>query len=51
MAANLRCRIGIHKWKVELNPEGERYQRCERCGNDMTVAPGQPGIGHMGGGG
>jgi hypothetical protein len=32
----LSCRLGLrHRWTVQSTEDGERYQRCSRCGKDV----------------
>jgi hypothetical protein len=32
----LLCRTHLHhRWAIQMNPEGESYLRCGRCGNDL----------------
>lgn len=34
---NWECRIGIHKWVLEHEPEGgAAYHVCARCGKERT---------------
>lgn len=30
----LLCRLRRHRWQTETTPDGDRYQRCVRCGKD-----------------
>jgi len=40
----LRCRLGIHDWVLERNPEnGQTYLCCVRCGRDRTDDYNRPG--------
>jgi hypothetical protein len=39
----LRCRMGMHKWVVEHEPEtGAAFHVCARCGTDR--APDGPSV-------
>jgi hypothetical protein len=32
----LLCRLNLHhKWRSQLNPEGQQYLQCARCGKDQ----------------
>jgi len=31
------CRAGRHHWVTVENPDGEFYDRCERCGKDRGI--------------
>jgi len=34
---SLRCRLGVHDWQLERNPEsGATFKTCARCGKDNT---------------
>lgn len=36
----LLCLLNIrHHWETESSPDGERYQRCSRCGKDRMEYP------------
>jgi hypothetical protein len=35
----IRCLLIRHRWRVLQNDDGERYQRCERCGQFSSVLP------------
>jgi hypothetical protein len=37
-AKPLRCRLGRHLWMHETNPDGDPYDRCQRCGEDRLEA-------------
>lgn len=30
----LRCKLGMHRYRWECNPDGDSYLRCTRCGDD-----------------
>ena len=34
MPKTLKCRLGMHLWRVHRNDQGQRYRTCERCGKD-----------------
>jgi len=34
MPKALRCRLGMHLWRLHRNDQGQRYRTCERCGKD-----------------
>lgn len=40
MVHRLLCRIGVHRWMVQSDPEtGAPFQECDRCGKERdTVA-------------
>ena len=46
----LLCRLNIrHHWERQINPDGGRYERCTKCGEDrvpfgwnLEYRPGQP---------
>lgn len=52
MAANLLCRLRLHKWKGMRSEEGDRYKQCVRCGRQGNVSggPGDWAAGGMGAG-
>lgn len=34
----LACRLNVsHKWATCHNEDGQRYQRCARCGKDQGI--------------
>ena len=36
----LLCRLNIrHHWEEQSSPDGERYQRCSKCGKDRMDYP------------
>lgn len=36
----LLCLLNIrHRWEVQSSPDGERYQRCAKCGKDRMEYP------------
>lgn len=36
----LLCSLNVrHHWHVETSPDGDRYQRCTRCGKERTDYP------------
>lgn len=38
----LLCRTGLHhRWRVYLNPDGEPYRHCARCGADRYDGTGR----------
>ena len=36
-AKALRCRFGRHHWIATTNPDGDPYDRCQRCGKDRVT--------------
>ena len=47
MAKSLRCRIGMHRWRIERDYQGKRYRECRDCGavsGSSMTPPGTPGI-------
>ena len=32
MAKPLRCRLRLHRWRIEKDYQGQRYRECVRCG-------------------
>lgn len=47
----LLCRTGLHhRWRTYLNPDGEAYRHCGRCGADRYDGMGKPnGAGNLAG--
>lgn len=45
------CRTGLHhRWRTYLNPDGEAYRHCTRCGADRYDGMGKPnGAGNLAG--
>ena len=42
----LRCRLGMHKWVLQHEPEtGTRFYECARCGKDRSPDGALPPIG------
>jgi predicted cupin superfamily sugar epimerase len=37
MLTKLRCRVGMHGWKLQHNPEGGWYRECRRCRKQGNV--------------
>ncbi|WP_107771292.1 hypothetical protein [Nocardioides sediminis] len=37
MERSLRCRVGVHTWKVRREPGVEPYLACRRCGKAKLV--------------
>ena len=47
MAKPWRCRIGMHRWRIERDYQGKRYRECRHCGAVSGISmtpPGTPGI-------
>ena len=47
MAKPWRCRIGMHRWRIERDYQGKRYRECRHCGaisGAGMTPPGTPGI-------
>jgi hypothetical protein len=47
MAKPLRCRIGMHRWRIQTDYQGKRYRECRHCGavsGSSMTPPGTPGI-------
>jgi hypothetical protein len=47
MAKPWRCRIGLHRWRIEKDYQGKRYRECRQCGavsGTSMTPPGTPGI-------
>ena len=45
MGKTLRCRLGVHKWVVQHEPEtGDAYFACARCGKERS--PDGPSVPH-----
>ena len=47
MAKPWRCRIGMHRWRIERDYQGKRYRECRDCGavsGSSMTPPGTPGI-------
>ncbi len=42
MAKPLLCVLQFHRWRLQVNDEGQRYKLCEKCGayRDFSPAPG-----------
>jgi hypothetical protein len=43
MAKPLRCRLRLHRWRIEKDYQGQRYRECVRCGavsGDSSMLPG-----------
>lgn len=34
MSKPLRCRFGLHRWRKNVNKEGQMYRTCTACGTD-----------------
>ncbi|HEY2296716.1 MAG TPA: hypothetical protein VGH43_03220 [Jatrophihabitans sp.] len=44
-AKPLLCRTGLHhRWRTYLNPDGEPYRHCVRCGADRYDGMGQTNV-------
>jgi hypothetical protein len=42
MARNVLCVVGIHRWVIRRNEDGEEYTECSRCGTySPTAKPGR----------
>lgn len=35
----LRCRIGLHRWRKRLSDDGRPYKTCAICGDDEYNSP------------
>ena len=47
MAKPWRCRIGLHRWRIQTDYQGKRYRECRDCGavrGSSMTPPGTPGI-------
>jgi hypothetical protein len=40
----LLCRLGYHHWRVERNPDGDRYRRCTKCSKDDSGSSNPRGV-------
>jgi hypothetical protein len=32
MAKHWRCRLRLHRWRIQKDYQGQRYRECRRCG-------------------
>jgi hypothetical protein len=47
MAKPWRCRLHLHRWRIERDYQGKRYRECRHCGavsGTSMTPPGTPGI-------
>jgi hypothetical protein len=43
MAKPWRCRLRLHRWRIQKDYRGQRYRECQRCGavsSGTTMLPG-----------
>ena len=48
MAKPLRCRLRLHRWRIEKDYQGQRYRECIRCGAISGGSSALPGGGFGG---
>lgn len=39
MAKPWRCRLRLHRWRIQNDDQGQRYRECRRCGAVSGVGP------------
>jgi hypothetical protein len=42
VATSLACVLGWHRWKNQVNDEGQRWIICARCGKEDEAGPVAP---------